>query len=54
MWTCERALGSIEKQKAYHMEMNVINHLMSHTAVVLQNVVILGAGGDGQLLCHRL
>lgn len=36
-----------------HMEVNMIDHLMSHAAVVLQNIVLLGARGDRNLLSNR-
>jgi hypothetical protein len=39
-----------EKQKRTYM----VNNLVCRTAVVLQEVVVLGTAGDGDLLCHGL
>lgn len=37
----------------YVLTVNMIDHLMSHAAVVLQNIVLLGARGDRNLLSNR-
>lgn len=37
----------------FQLTVHMVNHLVGHAAVVLQNVVLLSTGGDGDLLGHR-
>lgn len=38
----------------YHVDVNMADFLVGQLAVVLQDVVVVGAGGDGDLLCDGL